>query len=119
MTRLFPTAVSRLEQLRIDAHPGYPSLGFLNPVFDGSLPKLQSLQLQNVPFWSMGIFQGLRHLEFTDGAQTLPLFIPLILDVHRTSPPLETLFTKTRRTPPPTTDTRVTLPPHPIHTGSV
>ena len=91
----FPTAASHLEELRIDAYPGYPSLGFLVPLFDGSLPKLQSLQLRNVPFWSMGIFQGLKRLEFMDGVQTPPLFIPLILDVLHASPLLETLFIET------------------------
>ena len=87
----FPGAASNLEELRIDADPNYPSLGFLVPIFDGSLPKLQSLRLRNVPFWSMGMFKGLRHLEFINGAQTLPLFIPLILDVLQASPSLETL----------------------------
>ena len=96
----FPTAASHLEELRIDAHPGYPSLGFLVPVFDGSLPKLQSLQLRDVPFWLMGIFQGLKHLEFMDGAQTLPLFIPLILDVFHVGPLLRTLFIETCCNPP-------------------
>ena len=91
----FPNAASHLEELRIDAHPGYPSLGFLVPVFDGSLPKLRSLQLRNVPFWSIGMFKGLKHLEFANGAQTLPLFIPLILDVLQASPLLETLFIET------------------------
>lgn len=88
----FPGAASNLEELRIDAHPNYPSLGFLVPIFDGSLPKLQSLQLRNVPFWPMGMFKGLRHLEFITGAQTLPLFIPLVLDALQASPLLETLF---------------------------
>ena len=87
----FPDAASNLEELRIDAHPNYPSLGFLVPVFDGSFPKLQSLQLRNVPFWSAGAFRGLRHLEFINGVQTLPLFIPLILDILHESPSLETL----------------------------
>ena len=88
----FPAAASNLEELRIDAYPNYPSLGFLVPIFKGSLPKLQSLQLRNVPFWATGMFQGLRHLEFINGAQTLPLFVPLVLDVLLTSPLLETLF---------------------------
>ena len=87
----FPEAASNLEELRIDAHPNYPSLGFLVPIFDGSLPKLRSLQLRNVPFWSVGMFKGLRHLEFINGVQTLPLFIPLILDTLQASPLLETL----------------------------
>jgi len=87
----FPSAASNLEELRIDAHPNYPSLGFLVPVFDGSLPKLRSLQLRNVPFWTMGMFKGLRHLEFINGVQTLPLFVPLILDILQGSPLLETL----------------------------
>jgi hypothetical protein len=87
----FPGVASNLEELRIDAHPNYPSLGFLVPIFDGSLPKLQSLQLRNVPFWPVGMFNGLRHLEFIDGVQTLPLFIPLVLDVLQASPLLETL----------------------------
>ena len=87
----FPDAASNLEELRIDAHPNFPSLGFLVPVFDGSLPKLQSLQLRNVPFWPVGTFKGLRHLEFINGVQTLPLFIPLILDILYESPLLETL----------------------------
>jgi hypothetical protein len=39
----------------------------------------------------MGMFKGLRHLEFINGVQTLPLFIPLILDVLHASPLLETL----------------------------
>ena len=91
----FPTAASHLEELRIDAHPGYPSLGPLVPVFDGSLLKLQSLQLGNVPFWSMGVSQGFKHLEFMGGVQTSPLFIPLILDVLQASPLLETLFIET------------------------
>ena len=56
-----PATASRLKQLRIDAHPGYPSLGFIVPAFDGSLPKLQSLRLWNVPFWSVGVFKGLKH----------------------------------------------------------
>lgn len=86
-----PDAASNLEELRIDAHPNFPSLGFLVPVFGGSLPKLQSLQLRNVPFWSMGMFKGLRHLEFINGVQTLPLFIPLVLDILHESPLLETL----------------------------
>ena len=43
----------------------------------------------------MGMFKGLRRLEFADGAQTLPLFIPLILDVLQASPLLETLFIET------------------------
>ena len=38
---------------------------------------------------------GLKHLEFANGAQTLPLFIPLILDVLQASPLLETLFIET------------------------
>ena len=88
---MFPEPASNLEELRIDAYPNYPSLGFLVPIFDGSLPKLQSLQLRNVPFWPKGMFKGLRHLEFINGAQTLPLFIPLILDVLHASPLLETL----------------------------
>ena len=87
----FPGPASNLEELRIDAYPNYPSLGFLVPIFNGSLPKLQSLQLRNVPFWPKGMFKGLRHLEFINGAQTLPLFIPLILDVLHASPLLETL----------------------------
>lgn len=87
----FPDAASTLEELRIDAHPFFPSFGFLVPIFDGSLPKLQSLQLRNVPFWSRGMFQGLRHLEFINGIQTLTLFIPLVLDVLHASPLLETL----------------------------
>ena len=88
----FPSAASHLEELRIDAHPGYPSLGFLVPAFDGSLPEFRSLQLRDVPFWSTGMFKGLKHLEFADGAQTLPLFIPLILGVLQASPLLEMLF---------------------------
>ena len=87
----FPAAASDLEELRIDAHPNYPSLGFLVPIFDGSLPKLQSLQLRNIPFWAMGMFKGLRHLEFTNGVRTLPLFIPLVLEILHESPLLETL----------------------------
>ena len=87
----FPVAASNLEELRIDAYPNFPSLGFLVPIFDGSLPKLQSLQLRNVPFWSMGMFRDLRHLEFVNGALTLPVFVPLILDVLQASPLLETL----------------------------
>lgn len=87
----FPTAAPDLEELRIDAHPNYPSLGFLVPIFDGSLPKLRSLQLRNVPFWSLGMFKDLRHLEFINGVKTLPLFIPLILDILHESPMLETL----------------------------
>ena len=88
----FPEAASSLEELRIDAHPNYPSLGFLVPIFNSSLPKLHSLRLRNVPFWPMMMFKGLRHLEFINGVQTLPLFIPLILDVLHSSPLLETLF---------------------------
>ncbi|KAF9647724.1 hypothetical protein BDM02DRAFT_3129556 [Thelephora ganbajun] len=91
----FPVVASDLEELRIDAHPNYPSLGFLVPIFDGSLPKLQSLQLRNVPFWTTGMFKGLRHLEFVNGVQTLPLFIPLVLDVIHASPLLETLSIET------------------------
>ena len=87
----FPDAAPSLEELRIDAHPNYPSLGFLVPLFDGSLPRLRSLQLRNVPFWSTGMFKGLRHLEFINGVETLPLFIPLILDVLHASPLLESL----------------------------
>jgi len=87
----FPDAGSELEELRIDAYPNYPSLGFLVPIFDGSLPKLQSLRLRNIPFWAMGMFKGLRHLEFTNGVHTLPLFIPLVLDILHESPLLETL----------------------------
>ena len=75
----FPSTASHLEELRIDVHQGYPSLGFLLPIFDGSLPKLGSLQLRNVPFWSRGMSKGLKHLEFINGAQTLPLFVPLAL----------------------------------------
>ena len=88
----FPDAAPNLEELRIDAHPNFPSLGFLVPIFDGSLPKLRSLQLRNVPFWSIGMFKGLRHLEFINGVQTLPLFIPLVLDILHESPLLETLL---------------------------
>jgi hypothetical protein len=91
----FPSVASHPKELQIDTHPCYPSLGFLVPIFDGSLPKLQSLQLWNVPFWSMGMFKGLRHLEFISGVQTLPLFVPLILDVLHVSPLLETLFVET------------------------
>ena len=87
----FPGAASNLEELRIDAHPNYPSLGFLAPIFDGSLPKLRSLQLRNVPFWPVGMFRGLRHLEFIRGVQTLPSFVPLVLDTLQASPLLETL----------------------------
>ena len=87
----FPGAASNLEELRIDAHPNYPSLGFLAPIFDGSLPKLRSLQLRNVPFWPVGMFGGLRNLDFIHGVQTLPLFVPLVLDVLQASPLLETL----------------------------
>ena len=90
-----PNVASHLEELRIDAHPGYPSLGFLVPIFGGSLPDLRSLQLRNVPFWPMGMFKDLRHLEFINGAQTLPLFIPLILDVLHASPLLNTLLIDT------------------------
>ena len=43
--KLSPAAASRLKELQIDVHSGYPSLGFLVPAFDGSLPKLQSLRL--------------------------------------------------------------------------
>ena len=92
----FPQAAPKLEELRIDANPNYPSLGFLVPIFNGSLPKLRSLQLRNVPFWSTGMFQGLTHLEFLDGVQTLPLFIPLVLDVIHASPLLETLSIESR-----------------------
>ena len=87
----FPAAASDLEELRIDAHPNYPSLGFLVPIFDGSLPKLHSLQLRNIPFWAMGMFKNLRNLEFTSGVQTLPLFIPLVLEILHESPLLERL----------------------------
>ena len=87
----FPDAASNLEELRIDAHPNYPSLGFLVPIFDGSLPKLQSLQLRNVPFWPTGVFKDLTHLEFINGVSTLPLFTPLLLDILHESPLLETL----------------------------
>ena len=59
--KLSPAAASRLKELQVDAHPGYPSLGFLVPAFDGSLPKLQSLRPRNVAFWSMGMFKGLKH----------------------------------------------------------
>jgi len=86
-----PDAASDLEELRIDAHPNYPSLGFLVPIFDGSLPKLQSLRLSNVPFWTMGMFKGIKHLEFTNGVHTLPLFMPLVLEILHESPLLETL----------------------------
>ena len=56
-----PTAASCLEEVQTDAHPGHPSIRFLVPVFDGSLPKLRSLRLRNVPFWSMGMFEGLKN----------------------------------------------------------
>ena len=58
--KLSPAAASRLKELQIDAHPGYSSLGFLVPAFDGSLLELQSLRLRNVTFWSMGMFK-LKH----------------------------------------------------------
>lgn len=87
----FPDAGSRLEELRINAHTNYPSLGYLVPIFGRSLPKLDSLQLRNVPFWPAGMFKGLRHLEFISEVKTLPLSIPLILDVLHASPLLETL----------------------------
>ena len=38
----------------------------------------------------MGIVRGSQHLKFVDGAHTLPLLIPLILDVLQASPFLET-----------------------------
>lgn len=87
----FPDATSSLEELRIDAHTHFPSLGFLVPIFDGSLPNLRSLQLRNVPFWSTGMFKDLKHLEFSNGVPTLPLFVPLAIDVLQGSPSLETL----------------------------
>ena len=43
----------------------------------------------------MGMFKGLKHLEFAGGVQTLPFFIPLIPDVLRASPLLEMLFIET------------------------
>ena len=61
-------------------------------IFNDSLRKPRSLQLRNVPFWSMGVFKGLGHLEFINGAQTMPSFIPLILGVLQTSPLLKRLF---------------------------
>ena len=41
------------------------------------------------------MFKGLRHPGFMDGAQKLPLFIPLVLDVLQASPFLKTLFIDT------------------------
>jgi hypothetical protein len=87
----FPEAALDLEELRIDAHPNFPSLGNLTSIFGGSFPKLHSLQLRNVPFWTDGMFKDLRHLEFINGVRLLPLFIPLVLEVLRGSPLLETL----------------------------
>ena len=40
----------------------------------------------------MGMFKGLKHLEFAGGVQTLPFFIPLIPDVLQASPLLEMLL---------------------------
>ena len=65
-----PSAASHLKKLRIDAHPDYLSLGFLFPIFDGSLPKLRLLQLRNVP-------------------------ISLILDAFQARPLLEAVFIET------------------------
>ena len=72
-----------------------PPPGFLVPVFGRSSPKLRSLQPRNIPFWSMGMFKSPKHLEFANGAQTLLLFIPLILDVLQASPLVEMLFIET------------------------
>ena len=107
----FPEAASGLEELRIDAHPHYPSLGFLVSIFDGSFPKLHSLQLRNVPFWSAGMFKDLRHLELINGVQTLPLFIPLVLEVLHESPLLETLSIESYCSPP---DNRYKCPVAPL-----
>ena len=41
------------------------------------------------------MLKGIRHLGFVNGAQKLPLFIPLVLDVLHASQFLETLFIDT------------------------
>lgn len=108
----FPEAASSLEELRIDAHPHYPSLGFLVPIFDGSLPKLQSLQLRNVPAWPMGMFKGLTHLEFINGEHNVSLSVPLMLNALHASPLLETLSIESRRL---LTDSRYPCNVAPLH----
>ena len=75
--------VSHVEELRADVHPDYPSLEFVVSTFGGSLPKPRFGMLR---FGRWGLFKGPKHLEFINGAQTLPLFIPSILDVLQASP---------------------------------
>ena len=87
----FPGVPRSLEELQIDGHRNPSPLGYPVLIFHDLLPNLHSLQLRDVSSWRMGMFKGLGHFKFLSRTPTIPLSIPLALDVLHASPLLETL----------------------------